>query len=182
MGNRVSFQWEGFQEFEDTLNELVQDFGYKDASRILTKAVKQAMQPVLFEAKLRAPVDTGALAASLWIEARKPNTKDKRSKYVDKNDAVIAAVTTAPGYKLAKTSFYNRKNTKSNIKQVGVKSDARAVAMEFGTANVAAQPFLRPAIESNGGAVIDSLGDYLKVELEKYEKRIARKLARSKKG
>lgn len=180
MGYKVDFYWEGFQEFEETLNDLVQDYGMKDARRVLTKAVKQAMEPVLFDAKLRAPVDTGALSASLWIEARKPTNKDKRSKYVNKDDAVIAAVTTAPGYKLAKTSFHNRKNTTSNIKQVGVKSDARAVAMEFGTANVAAKPFLRPAIESNSANVVNSLGDYLKVELEKYEKRLQRKLTKKR--
>ena len=181
MAYRIDFGWEGFQEFEDLLNEMSADFGEKDARKLLTRAVKQAMQPVLFSAKLNAPVDTGQLSASLQVEARKPSNKDKRSKYVDRTDAVIASVTTAPGWKLARMKFHNRKNLRNHIKQVGIASDMRAIAMEFGTANVAAKPFLRPALESNASGVLESLGDSLKTELERYKARAAKRAAKFQK-
>jgi len=172
MAVKISFGWEGFKEFEELVDQMVEDFGEKDARKMMRNAMKNAMQPVLIDAKLRAPSDTGALAASLQVEARKPTGKDRRSKYVDKTDAVIASVTTAPGWKLKKTAFFNKK---SDIKQVGINSDARAVAMEFGTAKVAAKPFLRPALEANKAVVVDSLGDELKTQLERYKARAARR-------
>lgn len=175
MAVKISFGWEGFKEFEELVDQMVEDFGEKDTRKMMRNAMKNAMQPVLVDAKLRAPSDTGALAASLQVEARKPTGKDRRSKYVDKTDAVIASVTTAPGWKLKKTAFFNKKNKKSDIKQVGINSDARAVAMEFGTAKVAAKPFLRPALEANKAVVVDSLGDELKTQLERYKARAARR-------
>lgn len=180
MANRIDFGWEGFKEFEDTLNEMVNDFGYKDAKRILTRAVRQAMQPVLTDAKMNAPVDTGALQRLLWLEARKPTSKDRRSKYVDRTDAVIASVTTPPGTKLTRMTYFNQREDKKGrnalleargIMHLGIKSDMRAIAQEFGTAKVSAQPFLRPALESNRQTVVDSLGGFLGQELEKYRSR-----------
>lgn len=176
MSGRVTFGWEGFEEFDELLDQITMDFGVRDARRILIRAVKDAMKPVLWDAKLAAPVDTGALQASIQLEARKPTNKDKRSKYVDRNDAVISAVTTASGKKLAKMSFQNHH---TNTKQVGIRSDARAIAQEFGTAKVAAKPFLRPSLESNSVTVVGNLGESLRDELNKYKARKARKLARA---
>lgn len=176
MSERVTFGWEGFEEFDELLDQITMDFGVRDARRILIRAVKQAMAPVLWDAKLAAPVDTGALQASLQLEARKPTNKDKRSKYVDQNDVVISAVTTASGKKLAKKSFHN---LKTGSKQTGIQSDARAIAQEFGTANIPAKPYLRPSLESNSVTVVGNLGDSLRDELNKYKARKARKLARA---
>lgn len=162
---------EGAQELKDVLRELADDFSAKDSKTILKRGVREAMKPALYQAKLLAPADTGGLGASLRIESRKPNKKDMRSKYVSPTDVVIGTVTTAPGPALARTKFQNLRNTKSNIKQVGIPSDARAVAMEFGTANVAARPFLRPALESQSQAMVESLADHLKVALNKYKAR-----------
>lgn len=179
---KASLNFEGFQEFDELLTSMIDDIGQKDARGVLRKAVKNAMEPVLLHAKFHAPNDTGALSASLQLEARKPSRKDKRSKYIDEGDTVISAVTTAPGWKLAKTKFHNRYNKKSGIQQVGIKSDARAVAMEFGTANVAAQPFMRPAMESNATGVLNLLSNELKSELERYKARAARRMAKFTKG
>lgn len=173
---RVTFGWEGFEEFDELLDQITMEFGVKDTRRILTRSVRQAMQPVLWDAKINSPVDTGALQASLQVEARKPTRKDQRSKYVDRQDTVIATVTTASGKKLAKRKFHNVRTGKM---QKGITSDGRAMAAEFGTAKEAARPFLRPALESNQQTVVNSLGDFLKDELEKYKARKARKAARA---
>jgi HK97 gp10 family phage protein len=158
----------GVRELKDVLNELTQDFGPKDSKRILTSAVRYAMKPALETAKANVPTDTGALRASLRIEARKPNRKDMASKYVNPNDVAIATVTTAPGKVLAKKSF---KNLKTGKRQKGIDSDARAIAMEFGTATVGPKPFLRSALESNSTLILNSLSNEIKKSIERYKAR-----------
>lgn len=165
MADSVTFKIEGMKEFDDLVKEMQADFGEKDQKKILNKAVRKSMASVLNAAKVRSPVDTGALQASLRLEVRKPSRKDKRSKYVEDTDIVIGNVTTAPGRVLAKKKFMNVKSGKI---QQGIESDGRAIASEFGTANMPANPFLRPAMESQGGNVVNSLADSLKAVLTKY--------------
>ena len=174
MAYSVQFKMEGVKELEEVFNQMNDELGEKDAKRILNRAVRLSMKPVLDAARSLAPEDTGALRASLQIEARKPSKKDKRSKYVSENDAVIGLVTTAPGAKLARIAFKNKK-TDSKFLQIGIKSDARAVANEFGTAKMPAKPFMRPALESNKEQVTSSLANSLRQVLEKYKARQARK-------
>jgi HK97 gp10 family phage protein len=173
--SKVTFSVEGKREFDDLMEEIINDFGQKDARKVLQKAAYESMRPVLYDAKLRAPIDTGQLAASLRLSAGKPTRKQKRSKYVEPNDVVVATVSTSTVKQLQKLRFKNRKNEKNDILQVGGQSDARAMAMEFGTAKVSARPFLRPALESNKEKVASSLGDNLRSALEKYKAKQARK-------
>lgn len=183
---KMVVQFEGFQELEDVFAEIDRDLGEKDAKRIIRTGIKKALKPVLNDAKVEALKDTGALAASLQIEARKPTGKDRKSRYVSYTDKFIGAVTTASGAKLAKTAFVNlrspeaHKNHKEAIKQVGIKSDARAIAVEFGTANMAGKPFLRPALESNQSVVVSELADHLRTALSKYKARQAKKALKGK--
>lgn len=162
----------GAEELKQVMAELVKDFGPRDSKGILVSAVRQAMRPALDAAKANVPTDTGALRASLRIEARRPNRKDKASKYIDQGDVAIATVTTAPGKVLAKKSF---KNLKTGKRQKGIESDARAIAMEFGTAKVAAQPFLRSALESNSGVIVNDLSGQIRESIERYKARQAKK-------
>ena len=113
------------------------------------------MKPVLAKARTDAQVDTGGLKRSLQVEARRPNRKDKRSKYIANTDTVISLVTTAPGKKLAK---------------LGIKSDARAIAQEFGTARNPAHPYLRAALESQSTSVVNNLAGILARRIDKYKK------------
>jgi HK97 gp10 family phage protein len=173
--SKVTFSVEGKQEFDDLVAEIINDFGQKDAKKVLQKAAYESMRPVLYDAKLRAPIDTGQLAASLKLSAGKPTRKQKQSKYIEPGDVVVATVSTSTIKQLAKLRFKNRKNEKNDILQVGGKSDARAMAMEFGTAKISARPFLRPALESNKEKVASSLGSNLKSALEKYKAKQAKK-------
>ena len=86
MSKIVSVQFTGVKELEELIGEMQDDFGIKDQKKILTAAVRKSMAPVLSNARQLAPVDTGALRASLRIEARKPSRKDKKSIYVNPND------------------------------------------------------------------------------------------------
>jgi HK97 gp10 family phage protein len=168
MSKIVSVQFTGVQEFEELINEMQDDFGLKDQKKILTAAVRKSMAPVLSKARQLAPIDTGGLRASLRIEARKPSRRDKKSIYVNPNDVVIGTVTTASGKQLAKKKFTN---VKTGQKQVGIESDGRAIANEFGTAKIAAKPYMRPALESTTSAVLTELGDNLRAQLTKYKSR-----------
>jgi HK97 gp10 family phage protein len=168
MSKIVSVQFTGVQEFEELINEMQDDFGIKDQKKILTAAVRKSMAPVLSKARQLVPVDTGGLQASLRISAKKPSRKDKRSMYVNDSDVVIGSVTTASGKQLAKKKFTN---VKTGQKQIGIESDARAIANEFGTAQIAAKPYMRPALESTTTAVLSELGDNLRAQLLKYKSR-----------
>lgn len=172
----TTFKMEGFNEFKALIDEIVSDFSAKDAKGILRNGMKKAMKPVLASAEFRAPVDTGALEASLRIEARAPNSKDKRSRYYIPGQVMVAYVSTAPGNKLAQVSFYDRqmidrtKNTRTTMpyKSIGMKSDARANVQEFGSPYFPAQPYMRISLESNADQVLRSLGDDIGSVLEKY--------------
>lgn len=172
MAGNITFKVEGAKEFEALVKEMQNDFDEKDQKKILAKAVRKSMASVLSTAKALVPTDTGALRASLRLEVRKPSRRDKRSKYVMPTDVVIGNVTTAPGSVLAKKSF---KNLKTNKVQTGIKSDARAIANEFGTANMPAKPYLRPALESQGGTVVNNLGSSLRDALQKYRAKLAKR-------
>jgi len=150
----ISIKLEGIGEVDKALKALEMEFGDKMAqSKVLVPAVREALKPVLAQAKANAPKDSGDLEKSLIIEARRPTRRDRRSKYVTQSDTVIAAVTTASGKKLAK---------------MGIKSDARAIAQEFGTAHNPAQPYLRTALESNAQTTVNNLAGILARRIEKF--------------
>jgi len=173
-------QWTGFQEFQDLLDEIQTDYGPKDAKNILRNACRAAMTTVLQAARsnLERNIDTGQLIRSLQIEARKPNSKDKRSSYTSPTMIMISRVTVAPGTKFIpdgdgkKTKFTTKtfKNVKTGVKQ-NMHSDARAYAIEFGTARWLkgeGMPYMRPALENNAATVTNNLGYHLGTALEKY--------------
>jgi HK97 gp10 family phage protein len=150
----VSIKLEGIGDVDKALKALEQEFGDKMArSKVLVPAVREALKPVLAQAKANSPKDSGDLERSLIIEARRPTRRDRRSKYVMQTDTVIAAVTTASGKKLAK---------------MGIKSDARAIAQEFGTAHNPAQPYLRTALESNAQTTVANLAGILARRIEQF--------------
>lgn len=172
MAGKITVDVTGMKEFADLIEQMQADFGEKDSRKILNKAVRKSMGHVLNAAKSQSPVDTGGLRASLRLAVRKPTRRDKRSKYIENSDIVIGQVTTAPGNVLAKLKY---KDARTGEKAVGVKSDGRAIANEFGTAKMAAQPFLRPAMESQAQTTVNSLANSLKAELEKYRAKQAKK-------
>ena len=112
------------------------------------------------------------MSQSLRLASSIPSSKAKRSIYVNENDTVISTVTSASGKQLAKLKFYNYSESykqKKDIKTVGVASDGRVIANEFGTAKMSARPFLRPALESQSFTVVSSLGDSLAESLRRYK-------------
>ena len=125
-------------------DELADEIGDKKAtSKVLVPAAREAMKPVLAMAKMLAPKDTGDLARTLWIEARRPNKRDQKSKYASATDTVIALVTTKPFPKKKKNEFFAanselykrdkeayRKKFKAYAYSLSFPYDARAIAQE----------------------------------------------------
>jgi hypothetical protein len=175
----VTIKLEGIGEVDKALRQLEADFGQKEsAKRVLVPAVRESLQPVLRQAIANAPKDTGGLALSLQIEARRPTSRDRRSKYITQTDTVIGAVTTASSKKLAKMSegkgllSARRKLKKLGFENAeaftGVASDARAVAQEFGSAKNPATPYLRPALEANAQSTVTNLGAILQRRINEF--------------
>lgn len=173
MAEKFKISVTGDEDLKQMLAEMEADFGVKTTSRILINAVRDSLAPALSRAKLLTPKDTGALAASLRIEARKPTRRDKRSVYVNETDTVISTITTAPPSKFKKgVKVYDYEESykkKKNIyKTIEAPDDARNIAMEFGTAKVPAKPYLRPALETTATQVISILADKIKARISKY--------------
>jgi len=178
----VTYKIEGLKDVLAAFEELASEIGDKKArSKILVPAAREAMKPVLTMAKMNAPKDSGDLSRTMQIEARRPTRKDIRSKYITEKDTVIALVTTKAFPKKLKKEFYEQnaslyesdkaqynRNLKERKRQVGVLSDARAIAQEFGTARNGAQPFLRPALESQANQTAKRLGEILARRISKY--------------
>ena len=180
----VSIKLEGVGSVHAVFRELADEIGDKKASsKILIPAVREAMKPVLAKAIGEAPEDTGGLKRSLQIEARRPNRKDKRSKYIANTDTVIALVTTKAFPKKAKKEFYAAnallyksdkkayaKEFKKFAKSINFPYDARAIAQEFGTASNPKHPYLRVALESQAQSIVKNLAEILARRIAEYKK------------
>jgi hypothetical protein len=172
----VSHTLQVFEDLRDKIGDA------KKSSNILVKVAREAMKPVLAMAQSLVPQDTGLLERSLTIVAGKPTGRDMRSNYVKPTDSAIAKVTTRPipkhlkravqtqfGHLWAagkKTEF--RKAKKKFYQEKNIFYDARAIVNEFGTANRAAKPYLRIALQSQQQQVSDLAGLLLDQEIRNY--------------
>lgn len=137
---------EGFDDFEELLIQMGEDFGYKETTRnVLTKSAKTAMEAVVLPAKQMARANTGRMRESIRVDSRIPNDRDKKSAYYQQGDAVVGVVS--------------------------VKQSSVSLGEEFGTAKKAAHSFLRPAFESNQQVVLRRLESALAYTLNAYKAR-----------
>ena len=158
---------EGVQELNALFEEMQNDFGIKDQKNILTNAARASMKPVMDTAKALVAIDTGALRTTIKVSAKKPSAKDRRSRYVSSGDVAIGVVSAyIKGWALAKMKYTN---AKTGNKTTGIDSDARATVQEFGSYKMPAKPYLRPALESKSGQVVNDLGQTIGTALEKYK-------------
>lgn len=152
------FELEGFAEFEQQLQQMAQDFrGDLIARNTLVPAGKAAMEVVLTSAQTKAPVGDKPRDANnpihmrdtIRLDARIPTAKDRMSQYVNETDAAIAVVS--------------------------VKKSAVSLAQEFGTSKMAANPFLRPALQENANNVLTELKSELAIRITQYAQKLSRR-------
>ena len=185
----------GFSELKYVLDQMSMEFGVQDSRKnVLIPAAKNAMKIVLQAAKNNLVpghgLDTGQLKKTLRVSARAVTGKDLRSGYVKPGDVVISTVSA----KLVK-NYIASATGKGGIKNIGDVSDARAIAVEFGTKNknrgvdvsglskrsalalqremgtvrMEARPYLRPALEKNYVQVSKKLSEEIILVLAKYK-------------
>ena len=151
----AEFKLEGFAEFEKQLKQLGEAYRSDLVARnTLVKAVKEALVPAYNSAYAKAaygpPNPYGIhMKETMRIDARIPNSKDKLSNFVNESDAVIGVVS--------------------------VKKSAVSLANEFGTAKMAAQPFLKSGFESAIQEVLVNLKSELSYLIPAYAKKLQKK-------
>jgi HK97 gp10 family phage protein len=147
----VSAKVEGLAESEAALKDLVENLGVSNATakNTIKRALTFAAQPIEEAARAAAPVRTGSLKVSIATSTKL--SKRQRSQHT----------------KTAPVEVF-----------VGAGPLPQAHLLEFGRANQAPQPFLRPAVDANIENVTQRFSDQLKLEIQKTAERARRKLAR----
>ncbi len=140
----------GFRELEKTLAELPKATG----KNVLRRVGRKALEPMRAKAESLAPRDKGDLAGGIAIS-------DKRTRRAKKERGPISGVEMAMGPSSGHGGSLNY-----------------ATFDEFGTADASAQPFMRPAWDSEAQGAIDIIGRELGTEISKAAARRARKLAK----
>ena len=151
----VSFKMEGFEELIKQMDELGQEIGKAKTDAIWRKAMAYAMQPVLEDAKSFAPKDTGEMASRIYMKVHRPMARDKQGQRYA-GEAYMARVTAST---IRSDSVLNYTvNSKGKLRATWANKSPAPVSQEFGNARHAANPFLRPALETNIGRVQSLLG------------------------
>ncbi len=147
------FKTTGFDELE---RALVDELPKATAKNILKRAALAAMKPVVERAQQLVPVDKGNL-----------------------RDSIKAQALTAK--RVSRTRFEASKGVTVAVSPTGFKQDGfYARFQEFGTVKQAANPYMRPAWDSEEGPTLDRIKSEIAVQIGKARVRIARKLARGK--
>lgn len=153
MAGAVTFKVEGFKEMDAALQEYRDSFDASKATtkNILKRAAMDALVPMADAAEANAPVLTGHLRDSIAEGTRLTSRQARLNKARD--DASTVNVFMGP-------------------------DDPGAVAIEFGTFDQPARPFLRPAFQSEAQGTIQRLSGSLKGQLDKATVRAQRKALR----
>lgn len=138
MINGMSMQIEGLRELEAKLRGM----GPKLAKNGLRSAVAAGSRVVMAEAKRKVPVDTGTLRRAIYMkQIREQSSSSKQTYYVGVRRGKSERKKNRDGYYFA--------------------------FVEFGTAKMAAQPFLRPAFEAKKVDAVEVIKRRLAERVEK---------------
>lgn len=144
----------------------------KELQKSAEKAVLRAGgKPILKAAKSKVPVDTGNLKKSLGI-----------SVHANRSGWISARVGPRKGFKSKNKTGRSRVRAtkgKRSTWQEGKLADAQEISwyVETGTPTAAAQPFIRPAIDSAAGEVLSAMAGGLDKHLTRVAARLAKKSA-----
>ena len=143
---------EGFRELERVLERLGKATTQKASLR---RALRKAAEPLAAKAQAMAPVgDTGRLAPSVSVSTRLSQRQGRMHRRMFRNDRAAVEMF------------------------VGAGPLSSAHTQEFGTVHHAPQPFLRPAWDSDKGAMLDRLKAEIWADIQKAVARAERRAAR----
>lgn len=157
-----SFKVEGFDDLFRKMDELAEEIGKTKTDRIWKKAMGYAFAPVLEAARSNAPTDSGQLAQHIYMKVSRPAPRDKASLSY-RGESLMVRVTSGPK---RDDSTKHTTITKGGKERVSYTHRPVALANEFGTADKAAHPYLRTALEKNIDAVIQRLGSAVWYEIQ----------------
>jgi HK97 gp10 family phage protein len=163
---------EGMDALFKAMDELSQEITKGKTARIWKNSMRYAFEPVKDTAKMiieGRSRDTGQLANSLYMSVHKPTARDKRSgSYMGETYMARVSIRAAREESQHRTTTYTTKKGKTITKKyVAFHGSNRPVAMalEFGTAKMSAEPFFRSALEANIQRVQQRLASALWREL-----------------
>lgn len=165
-----------------TMNTAVKIVGTKDLEAFILK-MPQDMKRGATAQVLRA----GGMKIVKAAKAKAPRRKQKIAGYDYEPGLLKKAI--AVNVKNVKREITARIGARSKVsKAVGVRKKGKREGstvyqtpahyshlVEYGTATSAAQPFLRPAVESTSGEVLDAMAKGLTKYLDNYAKRMKKK-------
>ena len=143
--SQASFKVEGFDELFKTMDDLAEEIGKGKTDRIWKRSLGVAMEPVLRQIRGNAPVDTGQLRDHIYMKVHRPVGRDKQSESY-RGEMFMARVSVSP--KREDSVERTTLNKRGKFQTYAIHRPV-ALAQEFGNANQAARPFIRPALESN---------------------------------
>ncbi len=154
MATRGTVKTTGFKELNQALAELKTSTG----TGVLRRSGLKAMQPMADLAARLAPNDPKTppldLATSIIVSAK---ARTGRSGLEDIERGTRANIHMGPAFDLPRYP--------------------RAVVMEFGSFKDQPQPYMRPAFEQDGAAVVDRPAPLLRAEIDKTVARAAARAA-----
>lgn len=176
MAKAVRVRVEGLRELDKALGELTK----ATARNTLRRALTSAAEPMRAAAERNAPMDTGELKRSIKLSSKIDNRVGK---------AEYAAVMRAGGTRSAASQALRDARRAKGIgesfaevfmgpEKTGKRGSIKAMVQEFGSKKQAAQPYMRPAFDSEAQTVINNVGKELAKEIDKSVKRARARAAR----
>lgn len=127
--------------------------------------LRAGAKPIASAAKAKVPTNTGALKKSIGINVAKGKGSQIRT----------ARVGPRAGFRGPSLGF--KKDKKGSVRERFVTPNKYVHLVEFGSSRSAAKPFIRPAIDTSQGQVIDAMAAGLDKHLTRTTARLKRKAA-----
>lgn len=121
------------------------------AKSIVRRILKKRGEPIAEAARAKVPIDQGDLKNSITVSTKLSKSQRKKHRKPDKNDIEV---------------------------YIGPGPLPAAHLQEFGTRKQSAQPFMRPAWDSERGNVLNGIREDLWAEIRKAAERLAKKAAK----
>lgn len=141
----------GTKAVEQALLDLRQEFSSAKARSSLVPALRRAVDPALNTIRPAVPVDTGKLRVHTKRGAKVSSQKDRKRKYHSKNSLAYGFVVVGIEYRDEKGQYR-----------------PAAEAIEFGTADQPAKPFIRANFQRAIPAMTDTLGQELSDQIDRW--------------
>lgn len=168
---KTTVKIEGLSELDAALGALPK----ATARNVLKRALKKAGEPIAAEARRLAPVDEGHLRDSIVVSPRLKN----RAGLAEFSAALRSGASKEAATRALRDARRAAAGSKSFAETyVGAGPLPQAHLVEFGTVNMAAQPFLRPAFDREKAGAARAIRDELADAIEKAAARLERKAAR----